>query len=110
MSTEIQVDRDEIRQLARQFAEAELRPHVEKWDHDAALDRGALDQLAELGFFGMQLPEAFGGMGFDLPAYLGALEELAWGEPSVALTVASSTFAAVFQLRSIASCFRQNSR
>jgi alkylation response protein AidB-like acyl-CoA dehydrogenase len=84
----------EIKQLARQFAEAELRPHVEKWDHDAALDPQALAQLAELGFFGMLIPEAYGGMEFDLPTYVSVMEELAWGEPSVALTVAATSFVA----------------
>jgi alkylation response protein AidB-like acyl-CoA dehydrogenase len=84
----------EIRQLARQFAEAELRPHVEKWDHDGRLDEQALKQLAELGFFGMLIPEAYGGMEFDLPTYVSVIEELAWGEPSVALTVAATSFVA----------------
>jgi alkylation response protein AidB-like acyl-CoA dehydrogenase len=82
----------EIKQLARQFAEAELRPHVEKWDHDARLDPQALAQLAELGFFGMLIPEAYGGMEFDLPTYVSVMEELAWGEPGVALTVAMHSF------------------
>lgn len=79
----------EIRQLARQFAEAELRPHVEQWDHDARLDPHLLAQLAELGFFGMLIPESHGGMEFDLPTYVSALEELAWGEPAAALIVAT---------------------
>jgi alkylation response protein AidB-like acyl-CoA dehydrogenase len=84
----------EIKQLARQFAEAELRPHTEKWDHDAQLDPQVIGQLAELGFFGMLIPEAYGGMEFDLPTYVSVIEELAWGEPSVALTVAATSFVA----------------
>lgn len=88
------VEMQEIRQLARQFAEAELRPHVEKWDHDGKLDESALKQLAELGFFGMLIPESYGGMEFDLPTYVSVIEELAWGEPSVALTVAATSFVA----------------
>lgn len=84
----------EIRQLARQFAEAELRPHVEHWDHEAKLDPQVLAQLAELGFFGMLIPEAFGGMEFDLPTYVSVLEELAWGEPAVAYIVATTNHVA----------------
>ena len=84
----------EIKQLARQFAASELRPHVEKWDHDAALDPQVLSQLAELGFFGMLIPEAYGGMEFDLPTYVSVMEQLAWGEPGVALTVAATSFVA----------------
>jgi alkylation response protein AidB-like acyl-CoA dehydrogenase len=77
----------EIRELARQFAEAELRPHVETWDREASLDTGVLAQLGELGFFGMLVPEAHGGMGFDRATYLAALEELSWGSPSIGITL-----------------------
>ncbi len=83
----MELDRREIRALARQFAEGELLPHVEEWDRDGAIDPGVLDQLGELGFFGMVVPEAQGGMAFDVATYLDVLEELAWGEPAVALTL-----------------------
>lgn len=78
---------DQVRTLARDYARTELRPHVEAWDRDRRLDPAVLSQLAELGFFGMLVPETHGGMGFDLPTYVTVLEELAWGEPAVALTV-----------------------
>ncbi len=85
---------DEIQQvseLARQFAEAELRPHVERWDREASLDAHVLKELADLGFFGMLAPESAGGMEFGVPAYVAALEALAWGEPTVALVLAMHT-------------------
>lgn len=84
----------EIRTLARDFARAELRPQVEKWDHERAHGVDTFTQVAELGFFGMLIGEAHGGMGFDLPTYAAALEEIAWGEPGVALIVAQSALAA----------------
>ncbi|HSK18129.1 MAG TPA: acyl-CoA dehydrogenase family protein [Longimicrobiales bacterium] len=84
----------EIRGLARDFAAAELRPHAERWDADRALDDDVAAKIAELGFFGMLVPEERGGMGFGLPTYLTALEELAWGEPGAALLVAQSVLAA----------------
>jgi alkylation response protein AidB-like acyl-CoA dehydrogenase len=84
----------EIRTLARDFAAAELRPHAEHWDAARAFDDDVVDRLAELGFFGMLVPEPDGGMGFDLGTTLAALEELAWGEPSVALLVAETMIAA----------------
>jgi acyl-CoA dehydrogenase len=86
----------EIRGLAREFAAAELRPHVERWDAQRALDEGVIAGIAELGFFGMLVPESAGGMGFDTLTYLAALEELAWGEAGVALLVAQSTLATDF--------------
>ncbi|HUP88477.1 MAG TPA: acyl-CoA dehydrogenase family protein [Longimicrobiales bacterium] len=73
----------EIRQLAHQFAESELRPHIEKWDRDGALDESVIAKLTELGFF--DLAE------FDAPTQIAVLEELAWGEPGVALLVAFNT-------------------
>jgi alkylation response protein AidB-like acyl-CoA dehydrogenase len=96
----LEIDREEIRELARQFAEGELRPHVEAWDRDGAMDPGVLDQLGELGFFGMLAPEEHGGMGFDVGTYVVALEALAWGEPTVALTLSiHSAFAVELLLR-----------
>jgi alkylation response protein AidB-like acyl-CoA dehydrogenase len=100
MSVERTDEMEEIRGLARDFAGAELRPHVEHWDRESSLDPAVLGQLAELGFFGMLVPEAYGGMDFPLPTYAAVLEELAWGEPSVALTVSiHSAFAARMILR-----------
>ena len=84
----------EIRTLARDFARTDLRPHIEKWDHDRAFGEDTIAQIAELGFFGMMIPDTHGGMGFDLPTYAAALEEIAWGEPAVALIVAQSAAAA----------------
>jgi alkylation response protein AidB-like acyl-CoA dehydrogenase len=84
----------EIRGLAREFAAAELRPHNEAWDAQRALGEHVPAKLAELGFFGMLVPEADGGMGFDLGTALAALEELAWGEAAAALLVAESIAAA----------------
>ena len=78
----------EIRQMARQFAQSDLRPHVEGWDRDGAISKDVIAQLAELGFLGMLQPEESGGMAFDMATYAAAIEEIAWGEPGVALLVA----------------------
>ncbi|HEX6134572.1 MAG TPA: acyl-CoA dehydrogenase family protein [Longimicrobiales bacterium] len=84
----------EIRSLAREFAAAELRPHVERWDAERTVDDDVAGKIAELGFFGMLVPESAGGMGFDPATYVAALEELAWGEAGIALLVAQSVIAA----------------
>lgn len=89
-ATEVQ----EVRGLARDFASSRLRPHTEQRDAEGALEEGLLPELAELGFFGMLVPESDGGMGFDRAAYAAVLEELAWGEAAVALLVAQSVIAA----------------
>jgi len=78
----------ELKALAHDFAEAELRPHTAAWDERGALDEDVFGKLAELGFLGMLVPEEHGGLGFDFATYLLVLEELAWGDAAVALSVA----------------------
>jgi alkylation response protein AidB-like acyl-CoA dehydrogenase len=77
----------QIRDLAREFAEGELRPSAEAWDRDAAFPRDVIDRLGELGFLGMLLPEEFDGLGLDTLSYLVALEEIARGDASVAVAM-----------------------
>ena len=81
-------DQREIRELARDFAEGEIVPRAPAWDRNRAFDRDVLDKLAELGFLGMLVPPEYGGLGLDVPTYLVALEEIARGDASLALTVA----------------------
>jgi alkylation response protein AidB-like acyl-CoA dehydrogenase len=78
----------EIQALARAFADTELRPRAAGWDERRALDESVFGELAELGFLGMLVDEAHGGLGFDFSTYLLVLEELARGDASVALSVA----------------------
>ena len=81
-------ERQEIQALARDFAASELRPHVSEWDERRAIDEDVFGKLAELGFMGMLVPEEHGGLAFDFATYVAVLEELAWGDASVALSVA----------------------
>lgn len=78
----------EIRSLARDFAEGELRPRAAEWDAARALEDGVFAKLADLGFMGMLVPEEWGGLGFDITTYLLVLEELARGDAAVTLSVA----------------------
>jgi alkylation response protein AidB-like acyl-CoA dehydrogenase len=93
MSTVVD-DLSEIRALARQFAAEQLRPGVEEWDRERRVPGDVFVQLGELGFLGMRTPEAYGGMALDLAAWAAVVEELAWGEPSVALAVVASAHVA----------------
>jgi alkylation response protein AidB-like acyl-CoA dehydrogenase len=77
----------QIRDLARTFAEKELRPHAERWDREGAFDRSVVAKLGELGFLGMLLPPEYDGLGADMLTYVVALEQIAWGDASVAITM-----------------------
>jgi acyl-CoA dehydrogenase len=78
----------EIRALAREFAERELRPHAEAWDAAREVPAEVFAALGEMGFLGVRAPEEHGGLDLDLPTALLAVEALAWGESAVGLSVA----------------------
>ncbi len=73
-----------IRDMARDFAQAELAPHAAKWDQDAKLPDGVVAKLGELGLLGMVVPEEWGGSFTDYVAYALAMEEIAAGCASCA--------------------------
>jgi len=78
----------QICELARQFAREELRPMVDERDADEEhFDRSPIDKLGELGFLGMLIPEEYDGLGLDMLTYLYALEEISWGDASVAVSM-----------------------
>jgi alkylation response protein AidB-like acyl-CoA dehydrogenase len=80
-------DQEQIRQLARDFAENELRPRTAEWDRTQAFHSEVMPMLGELGFFGMLLPEKYDGLDLGMLSYLVALEQIAWGDASVAITI-----------------------
>ncbi len=89
----------QLRALAREFVGGEIRPHAPEWDAKRSLDPQIFSRLGELGFMGMRIPESHGGLGLDLSTYLLVLEELAWGDASVALGVAIHSGPVTFLLQ-----------
>jgi alkylation response protein AidB-like acyl-CoA dehydrogenase len=77
----------QIRDLARQFAEEELRPLAAEWDREGSFPREVVDRLGELGFLGMLIPEDWDGLGLDSVTALTAMEQIAWGDASVAVAL-----------------------
>ncbi len=77
-----------VLELAREFAREEIRPGVEYRDrHEDEFDRSLVDKLGELGFLGMLIPTEYDGLGLDMLTYLYALQEIAWGDASVAVSM-----------------------
>src|SRR5690242_4828779 len=75
----------EIQRVAREFARAELAPHVAEWDRESRFDPAIATKLGALGFLGMLLPEHYDGLGLDTATYLLALEEIAAVDASTAV-------------------------
>ena len=78
-----------LRRTVREFAEAEIRPHVMEWDEAQAFPADLLPRLAALGLMGIQFPEEFGGSAMSSVDYCICIEELARVCPAISLSVAA---------------------
>ena len=78
-----------LRRTIREFAHAEMRPHVREWDDAQRFPRELVPRMAELGLLGIQFPEAYGGAAMSAVDYCICIEELARVDPSIALSVAA---------------------
>ncbi len=78
-----------VQELARKFAEEEIRPHVMKYDESQEFPFEIVQKAAALGFMGITWPEELGGAGLTELEAIIIIEEVAKVDPSVALTIAS---------------------
>ncbi len=78
-----------LRRTVREFAEAEMRPHVMEWDEAQHFPMDLLPKLAALGLMGIQFPEQYGGSAMSAVDYCICIEELARVCPAIALSVAA---------------------
>ena len=65
-----------IRDTARSYAREHIAPHAAQWDREATFPAEALAGLAELGFYGMLVPEQHGGCDIGYVAAALVLEEI----------------------------------
>jgi alkylation response protein AidB-like acyl-CoA dehydrogenase len=89
MDLRLTADQEILRRSLREFAEAEIRPHVMEWDEAQQFPMDLLPKLAELGLTGIQFPEEYGGAAMSAVDYCICIEELARVCPGIALSVAA---------------------
>src|SRR5215208_4448656 len=65
-----------VEQAARAFAEREILPNIRQWDEDGGFPRDLFGAMAENGFLGAPIPEAWGGSGMDYHSFGILCEEL----------------------------------
>ena len=64
-----------------------LDPQFRKWDEAGEMPASFVQQLKEFGLFGLCIPEEYGGMGMGSAAYSRTLQQVAWHDASVAVTI-----------------------
>jgi alkylation response protein AidB-like acyl-CoA dehydrogenase len=72
-----------ITEMIRQFVDEQVIPIAEEHDHEDKFPDAVVEQMRELGLFGVTIPEEYGGMGLDLTTYAMIVEELSRGWISV---------------------------
>lgn len=65
-----------FREGFRSFLQQEVVPHIEKWEKQGGIDRFIWEKFGEMGYFGINQPEAYGGLALDLFYTVIFLEEL----------------------------------
>ncbi|HET9916976.1 MAG TPA: acyl-CoA dehydrogenase family protein [Candidatus Binatia bacterium] len=89
MNFELNEEQEQIKYSIREFAEAELRPHVSEWDESQHFPIEILPKFAELGLLGIIFPEEYGGAAMGYVEYATIIEELSRVDPSVGLSIAA---------------------
>jgi alkylation response protein AidB-like acyl-CoA dehydrogenase len=78
-----------VQEVARNFAEKEIKPVVMKYDESQEFPYEIMKKLGELGFLGVVFPETYGGAGFSYLEYVTIIEEIAKVDPSIGLSIAA---------------------
>jgi hypothetical protein len=91
MDFELTAEQIQLRKTVREFAEAEIAPHVREWDEHSTFPAELLPELGELGLMGVIFPEEYGGAGLGYIEYALVIEELSRVDGSVGIIVAAHT-------------------
>ncbi len=89
MNFELTEEQQLIRETVRDFAEREIKPVAKELDEKAEFSHDLTTKIGEMGLFGMNIPEQYGGQGLDTLSYIIAVEELARVDGSQAATLAA---------------------
>ena len=89
MDFDLSDEQKAIRDLAREFAQGEVKPLAEEMDREEAFPYGLVHKMAAMGFMGLPFPEKYGGAGADTVSYALAVMELARIDASTAITMAA---------------------
>ncbi len=89
MNFDLNEEQQQIKYSIREFAEAELLPHVMEWDESQHFPIELLPKFAQLGLLGVIFPEEYGGANMGYVEYATIIEELARVDPSIGLAVAA---------------------
>jgi short-chain 2-methylacyl-CoA dehydrogenase len=86
---ELSKEHEDFRAVVREFAEAEVAPHIAQWDRDAFFPVELIPKMGGLGLFGLVVPEQYGGADADFMSLVVAIEELGRVDQSIGITLSA---------------------
>ena len=91
---ELSQDHEDFRKVVKEFAAAEVEPHVAQWDRDKHFPSDLVGKMGDLGLYGLVVPEEFGGSledsdGGAFTSLCIAIEELGYVDQSVGITLSA---------------------
>ena len=99
---EITEDQKAIIEMVHQFVDEQIIANAEHYDHEDSFPEPIVEQMKELGLFGVTIAEEYGGMGLDLSTYELIVEELSRGWISIS-GVVNTHFIGVYLLQQFGS-------
>src|SRR5436190_5049304 len=82
-------EQQQIRDMVREFADSEIKPHIAEWGEAQHFPVDTFKKAGELGLLGCIFPEQYGGAALSYIDYVNVIEELAAVESGFALSVAA---------------------
>jgi alkylation response protein AidB-like acyl-CoA dehydrogenase len=87
MNFDLTDDQIQIRDAVRELCRGEFALQAAKWDRDDAIPPSAIAKLADMGLLGMNIPEEWGGLGYDSRTVAIVVEEIARVSAALAIMV-----------------------
>jgi alkylation response protein AidB-like acyl-CoA dehydrogenase len=82
-------EQNQIKEMVREFAVSEIKPHLAEWDEAQHFPVETFKKAGELGLLGAIFPEEYGGAGLSYIDYVNIIEELAVIDSGFCLSVAA---------------------
>ena len=89
MDFDLSEEQLQIKYSVREFAEAEIGPHVMEWDEAQHFPKDLWPKLGEMGLLGVIIPEEHGGAGMGYVEYANVIEEISRVDGSIGLSLAA---------------------
>jgi alkylation response protein AidB-like acyl-CoA dehydrogenase len=89
MDFELSAEHEMFRDTVRSFVNKEIRPVAREWEQSGRDPHEIVDRMKELGFFGITVPEEYGGLGADTVSMAILFEEISRGWMGIAGTLGS---------------------